>query len=885
MSYLNATRDNKYINVQSNHRIRKTSSERVKETKRRMKKVASKANSLSFFFRTMGKDPHNRIFSIFGNRLKRHNDEPLPPIMGAEFTMIDPAAKGNEDGSGFTSRKVKFNARKTIKRAVSKTRNIGRLKSPKKKKKNDDVKTRARHTFNAAAVAKVKRAVNNINRLANLVHFFHFESDEHDHGIDGPKSKVESLSHLLESLRSFYDPDGEHEGNPHYSDLALLKREAIKWNPRVRRMLDQLWEVTDNDHDACIEKNEYIDMCMKVYRAVVDDNPDPALNQTRRQYAEVDWEGDHMGYGNLNKNRFTRAWFQLADHWTHDVSSTSYAEFLEAVYQAVAIKSTKTGKVYWKLDENIKRFNLKNIGMGLEESDTIHLIYGDTPKTNDVGKEHLYLSKKQKLKYASKVLLHKKIDKIESRYNKRMMKDKVVEDSWMNKGVKAVYHNLDKLDLLDEEVHLSPTAARKGKNGLYIGSTISAPQGWENLALAPWSTAFHRINLDKHSNAAIDELARSKILAAVRAGIVGASKRRRQFLLSDLTPDQRQVQRLILLDLRQKYILLSKNNNVQVDPDFFNRMDTMLNKSYSMDNIDPKERVVYQVSEGEGSKTLQRPSSAPNLQLRDQKSITEYLNNNRKGGKQRPSTAGTRRGRKGKRKKRLKSAKSNEGLLTSPVKGMNRSNSTESVPNTNMDKKDHGGLVVFFRPPSIFGPDIKIQQNDNQKQTTKKKKKKRKKIRTIIRKKMNPIEKEHRRKRTITIKGLSFTTTTGSIRSTFKCWNQNVKKIIRDSVDTVRIVFASHRDFKNSMNMLKILAQSENAKITNSPSSSKFLNSLSHQQMSGYNSIDGYYSSGGEEDQQIYDLDDYMYGLSRVRPESPPISPIKIPKKLWKLLH
>ena len=26
--------------------------------------------------------------------------------------------------------------------------------------------------------------------------------------------------------------------------------------------------------------------------------------------------------------------------------------------------------------------------MGLEESDTIHLMYGDTPKTNDVGKEH-----------------------------------------------------------------------------------------------------------------------------------------------------------------------------------------------------------------------------------------------------------------------------------------------------------------------------------------------------------------------------------------------------------------------------------------------------------------------------------------------------------------
>ena len=96
------------------------------------------------------------------------------------------------------------------------------------------------------------------------------------HGIDGPTSKVESLSELLDSL-GFYDPDREHVGNPHYSDIALLQRESIKWNPKVSRILDKLWDLMDKNSNQHIEKEEYVRMCMKVYRALVDDDPDPNL--------------------------------------------------------------------------------------------------------------------------------------------------------------------------------------------------------------------------------------------------------------------------------------------------------------------------------------------------------------------------------------------------------------------------------------------------------------------------------------------------------------------------------------------------------------------------------------------------------------------------------
>ena len=291
-----------------------------------------------------------------------------------------------------------------------------------------------------------------------------------------------------------------------------------------------------------------------------------------------------MGYGNLDKNRFTRAWFQLADHWTHDVSASVYADFLERVYCTVAVKSTVTNKVYWKADADIRKLS-ENSRAVLDESDTIHLLYEGTDNSDRYQK--LYLSEKKKSEIANRSLLQKQMKKIDVRYDRQRLKDKIVQENWMNKSVKNVFNNVDNMDLLEEDIQVSPTAARKSKKGIFIGSNILAPSGWENLSLAPWSSAFQRIALDEHGNNAIDSLARSKILAAVRAGIQGNSKK--PFMLSDLTPQQRQMQKLILLDLREKYIQLSRSNSV--NPVLFTRIDEMMD---NMDHMEVRERQIYQ---------------------------------------------------------------------------------------------------------------------------------------------------------------------------------------------------------------------------------------------------------------------------------------------------
>ena len=100
-------------------------------------------------------------------------------------------------------------------------------------------------------------------------------------------------------------------------------------------------------------------------------------------------------------------------------------------------------------------------------------------------------------------------------------------------------------------------------------------------------------------------------------------------MLSDLTPQQRQMQKLILLDLREKYIQLSRSNSV--NPVLFTRIDEMMD---NMDHMEVRERQIYQPGRTfdenlHNQNSFERPSSAPNLYSRDQRSISEYLNSDR----------------------------------------------------------------------------------------------------------------------------------------------------------------------------------------------------------------------------------------------------------------
>ena len=54
-----------------------------------------------------------------------------------------------------------------------------------------------------------------------------------------------------------YDPTGlAHPSNEHYTPVSLLKREALRFDTRVRFMLDTLWKACDDDRSGSIDKQE-----------------------------------------------------------------------------------------------------------------------------------------------------------------------------------------------------------------------------------------------------------------------------------------------------------------------------------------------------------------------------------------------------------------------------------------------------------------------------------------------------------------------------------------------------------------------------------------------------------------------------------------------------
>jgi hypothetical protein len=356
------------------------------------------------------------------------------------------------------------------------------------------------------------------------------------------------------------------------------------------------------------------------------------------------------------------------------------------------------------------------------------------------------------------------------------------------------------------------------------------------------------------------------------------------------------MQKLILLDLREKYIQLSRSNSV--NPVFFTRIDEMMD---NMDKMQVRERQIYQPGRSfdeslHSQNSLQRPSSAPNLHLRDQRSISEYLNSDRDDIK-RPSTAGRLRR---KTKSRHGKAKHNKKVVF-PAYPID-------------DNAPRGGLVVFSRPPTIFGRTKEMKTPTKKQKNMQKKKKKRPR-----RKKLSLEEKDRMERRTITITGLVSDITTESIRSTFKCWNKTVKRLKRDNASTIKVTFATHRDFRDSMSMLKILAYSTSSGSntqTEAASSRTLSNAGSHEiaeyrkhgygiplrmmlpRATGQEATDGAFQGSdllvdgtvAKSRASMLDAgdpetleDDFMYGLTHFRPYSPPISPIKIPKRLHQL--
>ena len=218
-------------------------------------------------------------------------------------------------------------------------------------------------------------------------------------------------------------------------------------------ILDFIWNATDRDGDGTIDKGEYMIMCRKVYRAIVDDSDSPEADAEIRRIAEEDWDADRQGHDFLDYERFTRAWFQLADHWTHDLSPESYETFLSNIFTTLTERDAN-GDIVWRSDHDIHHFDPEAT---TEERD----------KLVDAGFQDKEIPKKKKRKKLNvpgmdadameKYLLRKAKKKAESQGGKVV----IVQEGMLNRNTRL--------------------AKISSRNGLYIGSVVPPPKEFDDV--------------------------------------------------------------------------------------------------------------------------------------------------------------------------------------------------------------------------------------------------------------------------------------------------------------------------------------------------------------------------------------------------------------------
>ena len=333
-----------------------------------------------------------------------------------------------------------------------------------------------------ASINKLKKAAKKVRRFLTTVRLAH-----------DPTCQREPLSYrqVLQKLREHYDPDGIHsekhaDQHEYYTDLGLLKRESLKFHPKIRALLDQLWQAADKNGDGGLDKEEYLTMCSKVYKAIVDDSDDPEDQATRDQIAEEDWEADSQGHLTLDYRRFTTAWFQLADHWTHDLNVEAYCRFLGQIKDTVT--HIVNGRIIWKDDSNIAH-------MEIEDPDAKVKV----PKETEEDEIVVRVVVKKKVKEAPPLLKKKSsLKKIVSAPKLTKPKEKKamqpVNSMVLQEG------NPD-----DKRRNLARMAST---NGLFRGSTVPPPKGWSATKTNKWGITFTRIKM-KSDTTEQEEVAQS----------------------------------------------------------------------------------------------------------------------------------------------------------------------------------------------------------------------------------------------------------------------------------------------------------------------------------------------------------------------------------------
>jgi hypothetical protein len=153
---------------------------------------------------------------------------------------------------------------------------------------------------------------------------------------------------LIDKLRNYYQHEDDDSDDEWTTDKALLQRESLRFDPQILGLLNTIW-VTARHHHKMVQKDDYIEMSMKLYRFLVADGDDEGA----MKMATEEWERDSHGHDHLERTRFAQSWFELTDKWTDTIDAEHYCEFLQGIIEQLTVV-VEDGTREWKKDADIQ---------------------------------------------------------------------------------------------------------------------------------------------------------------------------------------------------------------------------------------------------------------------------------------------------------------------------------------------------------------------------------------------------------------------------------------------------------------------------------------------------------------------------------------------------
>lgn len=108
-----------------------------------------------------------------------------------------------------------------------------------------------------------------------------------------------------------------------YTTQTVGMRSVLKNSNKIKLIIRRFWETQSKDKDGYLSKNEYIELLIKIQRALYE-NFD--LNKAKI-IAEKEWDkdcSDHKSYNikifRMSYYEYFNALFELADTWTDEIS-------------------------------------------------------------------------------------------------------------------------------------------------------------------------------------------------------------------------------------------------------------------------------------------------------------------------------------------------------------------------------------------------------------------------------------------------------------------------------------------------------------------------------------------------------------------------------------